>query len=193
MAARCLLSPSSGGVEPFMKQASLAGVCALCLGITLARGGDRRDERSPEQQTAEGRPRPVEVTGCLTARGDQFVVTDLQREGQASATESYQLIGNEEELRQHIGKQVRVVGEADPQQVAEVRESTPPSGATGTAGQQPQTGQPAKPPQPGEPQVKTETETRMEVAKLRVQSVTPSGETCAAETTGGTPPQPRRQ
>jgi hypothetical protein len=78
-----------------------------------------------------------------------------------------------------------IVGEADPQQVAEVREATPAApagGTTGTAGQAPG----------GQPKVSTETSTRMEVAKLRVQSVTPSGATCAAEAKDGPPPSPRQ-
>ena len=167
-----------------MKRAPVAAVCALGLGLSIACGADRNDA-TEEQKSVEGRSRPVEVTGCLTARGDQFVVTDLEREGQAPTTETYQLIGNEDELRPHVGKQVRIVGEADPQQVAEVREATPAApagGTTGTAGQAPG----------GQPKVSTETSTRMEVAKLRVQSVTPSGATCAAEAKDRTPPSPRQ-
>jgi len=91
-------------------------------------------------------------------------------------TESYQLIGEEEQLRPLVGRQVRVSGEADPPKVAEVRESTPPTAATGATGT---TGQ-AEPAKPGEPQVATTTETRLEVTQLRVQSITATGEACAA-------------
>jgi hypothetical protein len=173
----------------------VAAVWAVCLGLTVACGGAAEDTGG-EQQSASGAPagaagpsRPVEVSGCLTARGDRYVLTDLERAdeqggggGGQAATESYELVGNTENLKQHVGKQVRVVGEAEPQQVAEVRESSPApatSGATGTTGRQPQGGQ--QPSGSGQPQVSTATETRMEVAKLRVQSVTPSGATCAAE------------
>jgi hypothetical protein len=86
------------------------------------------------------------------------------------------LIGDEEQLRPHVGKQVRVSGEAEPAKVAEVRESTPPSdasGATGTAGQ-------AEPAKPGEPSVATATQTRLEVTQLRVQTITATGEACTA-------------
>jgi hypothetical protein len=188
-----------------MMRGTAAGAFVLCLGLAAGCGGSNKDEQanaaSDDQKTAEGRPAPVTQTGCLTARGDQFVLTDLDR-GTAGAsdqatTETYQLIGNADELRQHVGKQVRVNGEAEPAQVAEVRETTPSgpqANATGTSGQsqagaQPQSG--SAPAQSGSaqmqgggntPQVSSQTETRLEVAKLRVQSVTPTGESCAAET-----------
>ena len=182
-----------------MKRASAAGVFALCLGLTVACGGNKEEaeiaEREPEVSgRGEDRPVPITETGCLTAAGDRFVLTALER-GAAGAqaqqgggaanptaapgqstTESYQLIGDEEQLRQHVGKQVRVTGEAEPAKVAEVRESTPPSaasGATGTAGQ-------AEPAKPGEPSVATATQTRLEVTQLRVQTITATGEACTA-------------
>jgi hypothetical protein len=189
-----------------MRRSSAAGILAICLGLTAACGGGNKDADNAnatagsDQKTADARPAPITQTGCLTARGDQFVLTDLQRGTESgteqAATQTYQLIGNEDELRQHVGQQVRVNGEAEPAQVAEVRESTPPAaqgGATGTAGQQPQAG--GTQPQAGaqsqtgtqsqsgtQPQVTAETETRLEVTKLRVQSLTPTGSSCAAET-----------
>jgi hypothetical protein len=180
-----------------MKRASMAGVFALCLGLTAACGGGKDEteiaEREPEiADSPDGRPVAITQTGCLTAQGDRFVLTALEsaaapgaarpEQGKETAnptasaqstTESYQLIGNADELRQLVGKQVRVSGEADPPKVAEVREATPPtSGATGTAGE-------AEPAKPGEPKVATTTETRLEVTQLRVQSVTATGEACA--------------
>jgi hypothetical protein len=180
-----------------MKRASMAGVFALCLGLTVACGGGKDEteiaERNPEvANRGDGRPVAITQTGCLTAQGDRFVLTALEsatapgaatpeagrQSPTASAqptTESYQLIGNDDELRPLVGKQVRVSGEADPPKVAEVRESTPPtsaSGATGTTGQ-------AEPPKPGEPKVATSTETRLEVTQLRVQSIAATGEACA--------------
>ena len=181
-----------------MKRASIAGVFALCLGLTVACGGSKDEteiaEREPDvADRADGRPVAITETGCLTAQGDRFVLTDLESaagakpgaaaDGSSSptamaqtATESYQLMGNDDELRPHVGKQVRVSGEADPPKVAEVRETTPPtaaSGATGTTGQ-------AEPAKPGEPQVATTTETRLEVTQLRVQTIAATGEACAA-------------
>ena len=197
-----------------MKRASIAGVFALCLGLTAACGGSKDETEIAERDPAiadrgDGRPVAITQTGCLTAEGDRFVLTALESAAPGGAakpdaggaapsqpqsgttpsaqtgttasaqptTESYQLIGNEEEFRQHVGKQVRVTGEADPPKVAEVREATPPTaaapGATGTAGQ-------AEPAKPGEPQVATTTQTRLEVTQLRVQTIAPTGEACTA-------------
>jgi hypothetical protein len=134
-----------------MKRASMAGVFALCLGLTVACGGNKDEadiaERDPKVgDRGDGRPMAITETGCLTAQGDRFVLTALesaaaagtakpepgaagsQKPGQGAAesrsadaqptTESYQLIGNEDELRPLVGKQVRVSGEADPPKVA---------------------------------------------------------------------------
>jgi hypothetical protein len=42
------------------------------------------------------------------------VLTDLERRSESATdqptTQAYQLVGNDEELRQHVGKQVRVTG-----------------------------------------------------------------------------------
>ena len=185
-----------------MKRASVTGVFALCLGLSAACGGGSNDaeiaESNPEVtgRGDEGRSRTVSETGCVTAEGDRFVLTALEpgaagdqaRQDQGGAnrtasaqptTQSYQLIGKDDELRQLVGQQVRVNGEADPPKVAEVRESTLPTaassgtGATGTTGQ-------AEPAKPGEPQVSTSTATRLEITQLRVQSITATGEACPA-------------
>lgn len=183
-----------------MTRASV-GVWALCgvmAAVSVSACGGR-DRDAPEGGTAasgDARPEPITATGCLTAQGDRFVLTDLQRAAETektaadeAATDTYQLIGADDQLRPHVGQQVRVNGEAEPPAVAEMRESTPATptaGATGTAGQA-QSPQPKQNPENAQqgaaaPQVRTETETRMEVAQLRVQSVTPTGDSCAAET-----------
>ena len=188
-----------------MKRFSV-GVCALCATIAVGCGrNDRADtEAAGTAASGDARPAPITATGCLTAKGDRFVLTDLQRAAETentaasgAATETYQLIGADDQLRPHVGHQVRVNGEAEPPAVAELRESTPATpaaGATGTTGQA-QSPQPPQNPENAQqgaaaPQVRTETETRMEVAQLRVQSVTPTGSTCAAETKSE--PEPRR-
>ena len=120
---------------------------------------------------AEEVPEPIIQTGCLTGSEGQFVLTDLEpgnTETQPSATtETYQLVGNVDELRQHVGKQVRVTGEAEQADVVEARESTPPT-PTATTGD-------------GKPQVSTQSQTRVEVSRLRVSSVTPTGDDCAEQ------------
>ena len=151
------------------------GVLAICVGLVGCRGANRDEtgaNKPEEEKTAEVRPAIVTETGCLTARGDQFVLTDLERgEGQAT-TETFQLIGSDDQLRSHVGKQVRVNGEAEAPKVAVVQQSTPPAPqptAQGTAGG-------------AEPKVSTQEQTRVEVRKLKVASVEPTGESCAAET-----------
>jgi len=116
---------------------------------------------------------PITVTGCLTGSGDRFALTELERADAATtiaapSTETYQLVGREEELRPHVGHQVTVTGKADTPEVAIVRESSPAAAApTGTAG--PQGAEPSG--QGSTPKVSAETETRVEVAKLKVASV----------------------
>jgi hypothetical protein len=190
-----------------MNRAALFGVCVLSAAMAAACGGqDRNDEAAIAEQKPEvsGRgddaPRLITATGCLTASGDQFVLTELEpgaagpqvRQDQGGAnpaagaqptTESYQLVGDEDRLKGLVGRQVRVTGAAEPPKVAEVRETTPPTqpgNATGTAG----TPEPAK---PGEPQVSATTETRLEVTQLRVETVSDTGQPCATPVQG----QPR--
>ena len=140
-----------------MKRASMAGVCAM--GLMMAIGCGRSDG-----ETATSR------TGCLTTSGESFVLTDLER-GDSPSTEAFRLEGDENELRPHVGQRVRITGDAEPAKVAVVRESTPPdpnAQPAGTSGGQ-------------TPNVSTETETQIEVRKLTVASIAPTGQSCAAE------------
>jgi hypothetical protein len=159
-----------------MKRASVAGVFALGIGLAACGGGSGRDDSGAPaagDKTADARPFPITETGCLTARGDQFVLTDLERSEGGPTTETFQLIGTNEQLRQHVGKQVRVNGEAEAPKVAVVTESTPtpadrqPTGTSGSA----------------DPKVTSETQTRVESRRLTVSSVEPTGELCSAEAT----------
>ena len=168
-----------------MKRASVLGILTMCLGVVGCGGNRDRDNTGAtgDDKTAEVRPIAVTEMGCLTARGEQFVLTDLERgEGEAT-TDTFQLVGDNDELRQHIGKQVRVTGEAEAPRVAVIQESTPPADARpqGTAGS-------------SDPRVSTQSETRVETRKLTVSSVQPTGASCAAETTseGAAPTRPRR-
>jgi hypothetical protein len=166
-----------------MKRASVLGILAMCIGV-VGCGGDRDRDNTGDDKTAEVRPIAVTEMGCLTARGDQFVLTDLERgEGEAT-TDTFQLVGNNDELRRHVGQQVRVTGEAEAPRVAVIQESTPaPADARpqGTAGS-------------SDPKVSTQSETRVETRKLTVSSVQPTGASCAAETMseGAAPTRPRR-
>jgi hypothetical protein len=140
-----------------MKRASMAGACAMAL--IAAIGCGRSDGESAASRT-----------GCLTTSGENFVLTDIER-GDSPSSEMFRLEGNENELRPHVGQRVRITGDAEPAKVAVMRESTPPDPEArpeGTAGG-------------ATPNVASETETRVEVRKLTVASVEPTGQSCAAE------------
>jgi hypothetical protein len=151
---------------------NLAVVGVVCAGLAMGCGrSDREDDnRDPADNEVEiTASEPIVETGCLTASGDRFVLTALETTEDAGVpqTELYQLIGEGDDLRQHIGKAVRVTGEAAPARVAEVRETSPAQSAEtrGTAGDD-------------QARVQTESQTRIETRQLRVQSVTPTGEDC---------------
>ena len=70
---------------------------------------------------------PVEVVGCLSASGDRFVLSHVDKEN--SKTVAYQLVNADDQLRPLVGREVRVTGEAPPTQKAETRAITPPAPA----------------------------------------------------------------
>ena len=153
-----------------MKRIAMVGVCGLCFSLSIACGGrttaERDEARDDEIDIAD--TTAVTESGCLTASGDRFVLTAL--ETGAAETEMYQLVGKEEELRRHVGREVRVTGDAEPAHiVADLRETTPatPAGTSGTA---------------NGAQVQTEAHTRLETRKMRVATVTPTGDDCASAT-----------
>lgn len=130
-------------------------------------------------------PRPVTIIedGCLTASGLQFVLTDLERaEPHPSlqhqralgtrprpTTEAYMLVGADEKLTTMVGKRVRVVGEADPAQVAEIHQISP-KVTVRTVGSK-----------DVHPMVSDYGVLRFEVHRLRVTSANPTGDDCSAE------------
>lgn len=135
-------------------------------------------------------PDMVGVEGCLTASGDELVLTRLtpaapgpqaDQDGAATggplpaqqATQMFTLTGMEDELRPHIGREVRVRGEAQTPEVAVLRQHQLPA-PTGTAA----------PPASGAQdttdgaQVTTMRQTRLETTELTVRSVTPLNRNC---------------
>jgi hypothetical protein len=100
----------------------------------------------------------------VTTAENRYVLTSLDS-GDRAATELYELIGTPDDLRPHVGREVLVTGEAEPAGIAEVRET---GGATpvGTAGSD------------AAAQVRTESRVRLETRRLRVVSVTPTGDEC---------------
>src|SRR5687767_9050023 len=138
-----------------MRQTAFFCPCLLCVSLSFACG-------RPSQATA------VTEVGCVTATGDRFVLTSLES-GERPATELYQLVGTSDELRQHVGREVLVTGEAQPAAVAEVRETTP---ATPVATSGVNEG--------AAPEVRTESQVRLETRQMRVLTVTPTGDDCSA-------------
>lgn len=161
-----------------MKTSSaLAGLLCLSLTVACADRDDGREARHglpPSSETAQGAgAEAVTVTGCLTSADGKFVLTELEPADGAqprATTETYQLENLEDQLRPHVGRQIRVYGQADPAQVAEVREVAPATGGTGAAGATGTTGT----------QVDTQTTARVEMRRLRITTVTPTGAACAA-------------
>jgi hypothetical protein len=132
-------------------------------------------------------PQVVRVQGCLTAADDDMVLTQLTEMsaepvgGQSATTDSvpppqatkmYRLVGAEDELRPHVGQQVRVVGEADPPKVGIVRQTTPAA--------EPRAASADDVDEAGgdRPMVSTTRQLRLEVTELRVMTVTPLNRPC---------------
>jgi len=80
------------------------------------------------------------------------------------------------ELRPHVGKRVRITGEFEPEEVVDVRQSSPPGGANQPAGT---AGSPRTPQRP-EAEVETTETARIEINDLQVRSVAATSEPCVA-------------
>jgi hypothetical protein len=136
-------------------------------------------------------PRLVIVQGCLTASGDRFVLTALEpgvrgpiaarRYGKRlwakdkPTTEAYRLVGADDSLRPLVAQRVAIIGESEPEQVVDVRESSP--GVERQIPFDPQTPQPVG--TSGlEPRVSMIQTTRIEIYDLKVRSVRAIGERC---------------
>jgi hypothetical protein len=149
-------------------------------GLMACTAGQNADEVKSE----------VEVTGCLTSSGDRFVLTSLDRADTGTtiaspATETYQLIGDVNAFRPHVGTQVRISGMAEAPDVAVVRESSPAApvsqpgvGTSGTAAPNANAGAAAEAPAGATPKVSSEQQTRLEISSLRVREFAPTGRSC---------------
>lgn len=178
-----------------MRRASIVGVWALCVGLAAACGSNRAAQANNDtgasapaanafRDRASDRPEPVDVRGCLTASGDQFVLTELQDASVAPTptTDTFLLTNaavQKVDLRQYVGQEVEVAGEADPPRVADVREgeATTPAPTTGQTGQGAVRDDARDHPSA---KVGTEEQARFDFRKLAVSSVTPTGNACPA-------------
>ena len=151
-----------------MRRIPVFGVGLLCLGLSIGCGrtddAQRGQTRTDDDIDIEKTTTVIE-TGCLTASGNRFVLTALERGG-PTETQMYELAGSIDELRPYVGREIRVTGVAEPAQVADLRESSPstPAGTAGTEGNR--------------PQVQTQAQTRLETRQMRVDAITPTGNDC---------------
>jgi len=127
---------------------------------------EKNEKNIVDLATQRGAISAVTVEGCLTASGDKFMLASLDKE--SSKTSVYQLMNADDQLRNMVGKEVRVSGQAEATQSAEAREVTP-SAPAATSGKSTE----------AEPKVSTVTDTKLDVHRLTVASVTPTGDTCA--------------
>jgi hypothetical protein len=155
-----------------MKRSILMSVCigALALSGACSRHDNARTEKKniidlATHPAPPGSIAPVTVDGCLTASGDKFMLASLDKD--SSKAMVYQLVNADDQLRNLVGKEVRVTGEAQSTQSAETRELTPPAPAATTGKPGPQ------------PKVSTVEDTKLDVHKMTVASITPTGDACA--------------
>jgi len=155
-----------------MKRTILMSICvgAIALSVGCGRRETAKDDKKniidlATHPAPAGTIAPVEVIGCLSASGDRFVLSHIDKDN--SKTVAYQLVNADDQLRPLVGREVRVTGEAQPTQKAETRAITP-SQPTATSGK-------------SEPDAKVTTveETKLDLQKLTVASASPTGDTCA--------------
>jgi hypothetical protein len=142
-------------------------IAAAALAITV--GGCSQEMAAPERQTTTGEQARMEettVAGCLKAGMDEntYVLIAEGRTGAETASATYQLTNaNNVNLQQHVNQQVRVTGTLRSQQeFASTGRSVDEDRAKGTT---------------GTPVIETKTE--VDVKRIAVNSVQPSGEKCA--------------
>jgi len=148
---------------------------SICVGaVALSAGCGRRDASQTDkknildlatQPPTAGATAPVEVIGCLSASGNRFVLSHIDKDD--SKTVAYQLVNADDKLTSLVGREVRVTGEAQPEQKAETRTVTPPAPAA-TSGKS-----------ETDAKVTTVEETKLDMQKLAVASVSPTGDACA--------------
>lgn len=151
-------------IEAVVIAAGLAGTMACSRGPSASQG---TSSTPPQTQTATSSQMPMTttVTGCLAAgdAADTYVLNSARADGAATSA-TYNLVGaNNDELRSHVGEQVRVSGTVT--SGAQIAERSMPQAET------------AKPKATtGTPVVQTQTD--VQIRRLAVSSVVPEGQKC---------------
>jgi hypothetical protein len=150
-----------------MQNARLIGttIAAAVLAVSLA--ACSQEMASPERQTTTGeQPRMEETTvsGCLKTGMDEHTFVLMAPQTAGAETSTYQLTsGSDVNLREHVNQQVQVTGTLRAEQeFASVGKAVEEDRAKGTS---------------GTPVVETKTE--VQVKRLAVSAVRPTGEKCA--------------
>ncbi|HTI39175.1 MAG TPA: hypothetical protein VL484_16545 [Vicinamibacterales bacterium] len=148
-----------------------AGLAAAGAGCSHGPSASQdRANTPPETATATSSnvPMTATVTGCLAAgdAADTFVLNAARSEGDTTSA-TYNLVGaSADELRSHIGEQVKVSGTVTSgEQVAE--RSMPQAQTDKTKGTT------------GTPTVQTQTD--VQIKRLQVSSVSPEGHKCEVD------------
>ena len=146
----------------FSRRLGIVGLAAAAIAGACTSDANRAPER--QTKTAE-QPmnQPATVTGCLRASmaENTFVLHEARTAG-ALGTVNYELIGTPGvELRSYAGQEVEIMGTLRSQQVVASSGTTAETTPAGTA---------------GTPAVKTRSE--VDVRRLEVTSVKPTGKTC---------------
>jgi len=150
-----------------MQQRPLIRIAVVLGSLTFVLGACKRQATAPELQTTAGqqaRMQPMTVTGCLKSgvADNTFVLMTSKTEG-AIETATFQLNPKQGvDLKQYIGQTVEVSGTLRAEQeVASTGQPTELKPAKGTS---------------GTPTVETKSE--IDVKRLDVNTVTPTGNSC---------------
>ena len=150
-----------------MQQRPLIRIAVVLGSLTFVLGACKRQATAPELQTTAGqqaRMEPMTVTGCLKSgvADNTFVLMTSKTEG-AIETATFQLNPKQGvDLKQYIGQTVEVSGTLRAEQeVASTGQPTELKPAKGTS---------------GTPTVETKSE--IDVKRLDVNTVTPTGNSC---------------
>jgi hypothetical protein len=162
-----------------MKSGSLNRM-AVAAGVALiAATACNRNAPVPEAQRTTGvqpRMEPMSVAGCLrSGLADNTFVLTAEATNPDSKAATYQLTGNNVNLRDYVGQQVEVSGTLRAEQ--EIATSGVATAEKPTKGVD------------GTPTVETKTE--LDVRQLTVSAVKPSGERCAPEAPSANQPPKR--